>query len=474
MRMQRRGKVGLWTAALVGVSVTTGCEVTNPGPVDDAFLTLPASQQGMVTGARERLNRAVGYVVYSTALVSREIFPGGQTGSYGHTVAEQAGAHAWGAGGPNTIYNNAQQSRWIAEEAIRRFTEVGGVAPTLMAEAHIWAGYANRVLGENWCVGAIDGGVPFWAITEATATVDRAGWEMYFKRAEDHFTKAIALAGNNQNLRLAATAGRAQARVWMQDWAGAVSDAQQISNSYKFEIDMDISTNANVNQRNHLYFASSSSPYRSYTVRFTFADEYYTASGDPRMRWGQYTLASDRLCVGSLQGLGRVPCTRQMRYMSEDDNIRLSSGHEMRLIEAEALLVAGNWQDAMTKINQLRATITSDATSQPLQPWTATNLEGAWTVLKRERGIELWLEGRRMGDQRRWQPMLGADGVTPFGPGTPGDLELPNFEARSTVFSLNPRGRPLQSGGLEPRVLCYNVTAAERNNNPNFAEDSEG
>lgn len=49
----------------------------------------------------------------------------------------------------------------------------------------------------------------------------------------------------------------------------------------------------------------------------------------------------------------------------------------------------------MTKLNARRLALN-------LSPWTAANATEAWTHLKRERGIALWLEGRRLGDQRRW------------------------------------------------------------------------
>jgi hypothetical protein len=419
-----------------------GCEVTNPGPVQDEFLSLEASREGFVNGAQERLTRAVNWMAYSTGLMAREIFPGGQIGSYGHDVQHQAGSHTWSSSGPNGEYNLAQQARWVSEEAIRRFIEVGNVAPALMARVYNWAGYANRVLGENYCESVIDGG-PLEAGSK------------YFERAEKHFTDAIAIAPANSADRTAAYAGRAQARVWLKKWTEAAADAALVPDGFSFAVETDI-TGGNTNQRNHLYFAAASAPYRSYSVKYTFFDDYYTQSGDPRAAWIKYSAANDTLCVGSLQGLGRVPCLRMWKYKSENDNIRLASGREMRLIEAEAMLVAGNFTGALAKINAIRAGITSDK-GGALTPWTAANLTEAWTILKRERGIELWLEARRMGDQRRWDEN-----------NTPGSYELPNFEARSNLFTQYPRGREATDGVPNPRLLCYNISNAERNSNPNI------
>lgn len=74
----------------------------------------------------------------------------------------------------------------------------------------------------------------------------------------------------------------------------------------------------------------------------------------------------------------------------------------MRLTEAEAQLSQGNWQSAMAIINALRSTIISDHTGEAMAAWDAGSAEEAWTHLKRERGIELFLEGRRLGNLRRW------------------------------------------------------------------------
>ena len=93
----------------------------------------------------------------------------------------------------------------------------------------------------------------------------------------------------------------------------------------------------------------------------------------------------------------------------------------------------------------MRTRNVSTKTNRALDPWAATTLTDAWTALKRERMIELWLEGRRLGDQRRWEAAK-----------SPGSIDLPNFEAISTIFRANPRS------------LCFDIPDSERNANTNF------
>jgi starch-binding outer membrane protein, SusD/RagB family len=433
---------GCATLALLGAFGAAACEVTNPGPVNDAYLALPESQAGFVNGAQERLVEAATYLAYGSAYVARELFPGGTP--EGQSLSVLAGSLQWNDAGLSNSYPRIQQARWVAEEAIRRFKALGNVSPALMFQAYVWAGYANRMLGENWCESVIDGG-PLEPGTK------------YFERAQQHFTDAIAIAPT-ANDRLRALAGRAQVRMWLKDWNGAVADAALVPDAFSYVAEVDFA--GNTGQRNQVWYATSGTPYRSATVRFTYFDQYYTDTGDPRTPWIDFPNVVDRLCVGSLQGFGRVPCTFQQRYTEEGSDFRLAGGREMRLIEAEALLTQGNVTAAMAKINGVRTSQISRKTNQPLAPWTATTITDAWTMLKRERGAELWLEARRMGDQRRW-----ADN------NIPGSIDLPNFEAQSTFFVQNPRGREAVQGQTTgARLLCYNISDTERNTNPNIPD----
>ena len=42
------------------------------------------------------------------------------------------------------------------------------------------------------------------------------------------------------------------------------------------------------------------------------------------------------------------------------------------------------------------------------------SLEEAWTHLRWERAVELWLEGRRLGDLRRWEITNAPGGLHPL------------------------------------------------------------
>jgi hypothetical protein len=294
-------------------------------------------------------------------------------------------------------------------------------------EAALWAGYANRLLGENWCEAVIDGG-------------SAEPGSVWLERAEEWFSTAIDLAGTTASLQtsaMAARAGRASVRAALGDWTGAVADAGAVPTDFVFQAQYHITQQSHYNR---IYFAGANRPYRAVTVWNTFYEEYFTETEDPRVPWA--TLAGSPLgdaALGFMNGQ-RAPFYQQKKYPTEASDINLSSGREMRLIEWEAQLRNGDWQTAMAGINARRAELSLD-------PWPASNLNEAWTVFKRERGIELWLEGRRMGDLRRWQAT-----------NTPGTLDTHETAGHADSWLR------------ADQTLCYDIPQNERESNPNIPD----
>jgi starch-binding outer membrane protein, SusD/RagB family len=455
--------------ALMGALFMGACEVTNPGPVQDIFLSDKASHQALVNGSGRRLTEAVNSISYTSALPAREIFPGGQTGAHGHAVLVQGGYIDAGSFGGH--FNDAVQARFIAESALDLFTEVVGTEdeadPAVIQQAYVWAGYANRVLGENWCEAVFDGG-------------PAEPGSAYFTRAEQHFTNAIDNAADAELVR-AARAGRAQVRAWLGDWTGAATDASAVTdNGWAYSLN---SVNQDTDTRNQLYFANADSPYRAYTMWYTYYggsnagltgvdaslpefDGYYELTGDPRVAVLDQS-ATTPYSNAALSGYGQTPFLNQDKYTSGDDDFRLASGREMRLIEAEALLNDGDFAGAMDIIDDLRATIESDHGGtlgripdvlgglpgyDPLP--APTDVPSAMTYLMRERAIELWGEARRWGDLRRWED----------GQSLGGDVRLPPFEFVSELFA----DAAAQASGDPDRLRCFDIPDGERDANPNI------
>ena len=144
-------------------------------------------------------------------------------------------------------------------------------------------------------------------------------------------------------------------------------------------------------------------------------------------------------------GFGQVPWAFPTKYPADNSPYNIATGREMLLIRAEALLTQGQIQPAMALVNQLRTSVRSDQTSQPLSPWVANTLAEAWTALMTERSIELYLEGRHLFDVRRWEEAK-----------VPGDLRLPDFESKSYIFKEKPFSR------------CFPIAQSERDTNPNI------
>ena len=364
---------------LAGVS---GCalDAVNPGPIRAEALNTPSALSSLVNGSGRDLAESINWVAYTGGAVAREIFPAGSTAAFGISVLHQNGKLVDNDG--DTWWNFAQRARWTSEDAVTRIKTVLGTSSAnnaTLAQALVWAGFSNRHLGENFCEGVINGGAP------GPSTV-------YLERAEANFTEAItvATAANNANLVSAATAGRASVRLLRNNTAGAATDAAAVASAYVYRMPY---YQNELDQYNRIFWASANQPYRAHTVWNTYIETYRRATRDPRVPYdSSLTILVGDAAVGSL---GRVRWYFQTKYPTLTSPINLVSGWEMRLIEAEAKLVAGDLDGALTSINGRR-------TALALAPVTATSLAEGWAALKRERGIELWLEGRRLGDMRRW------------------------------------------------------------------------
>ncbi|WP_373060147.1 RagB/SusD family nutrient uptake outer membrane protein [Gemmatimonas sp.] len=372
-------------APLCVIAALPGCalDAVNPGPIRAEALNSPTALSSLVNGTGRDLSEALNWTSYTGGAVTREIFPGGSTGAFGISVQQQNGKLSDDDGG--NWWNFSQRARWTAEDAVTRIKTVLGTASAnnaTLAQALVWAGYSNRHLGENFCQGVINGGAP-------------GPHTVYFERAEANFTEAItvATAVNNINLVRAATAGRASVRLLRNNTVGAATDAAAVPSTYAYQMPY---YQTELDQNNRIFWASANQPYRAHTVWNTYIETHRRATRDPRVPFdSSLTILVGDAAVGTL---GRVRWYIQTKYPTLSSPINLSTGWEMRLIEAEVKLVASDLAGALTSINGRRIALS-------LAPVTAANLTEGWAALKRERGIELWLEGRRLGDLRRWDAL---------------------------------------------------------------------
>jgi hypothetical protein len=373
--------------ATLGIAMACDTSITNPGGAQDEFLDSLTAHEALVTGTRRSLAEAMDWTVYWSAAMTFEINPAGSTGSWGIESYIQAGRFNVDDTGE---WNETQEARWTAEDAVERFrralAEIPG-APDFAtydpaARALVFAGYANRLLGEMFCQVTFDGG-PLRPHTDA------------FVRADSLFrdAKTMTQAAGNTEFLTAAQAGRASvlanlATYGLASWADAAAEAAQVPDDFVFAVPYSAQDD---DQHNHTYWANANLPYRAHTTWGT----YWENVTDPRTPFRVATDTTGDAAVAKFGGL--VPWYPQMKYDAVDSPIPLASGWEMRLIRAEAALDAGDLDEAATQMNVRRTNL-----GLPLFPVPFASVADGYTALKTERAAELWLQGRRMHDVRRW------------------------------------------------------------------------
>jgi len=280
----------------------------------------------------------------------------------------------------NNEWTDLHSGRWTAEDAIRRITRVVGAAAAGSNEnvlkAHVFAGFANRLLGDLFCEAVIDEG----PVEPST---------VHWTRAEQHFTDAIAMGDLNTEFKLAAFAGRAGARLMLGNYSAAADDAGQVPRDFEF---LQAYSSEAPETWNRFVNFNDNSPYRRSTVFSTYFNDYFLETGDPRTPWGSDPDQPDT-------EVGDVPWHFELKYGRGQDNLAtpmtITDGYEMQLIIAENHLRNGSRGQALTIINERR-------TELGLPDLVAASDAEAWTALKLERFREMWLEGRAQADHRRY------------------------------------------------------------------------
>ena len=408
--------------ALVGLAACD-FKVTNPGPTADKFLADTLSLSAQVNGVAYTLGDGMNYQVLHSAVAARELFPTGQSGQFGIEPRNWVGLLVTEE--QATPWNTLSRARWLSDQSLTRLKtalgDAGFAKHPLAAQALIWRGFTYRVLGEAMCVSVIDKG-------PATPARDN------LVRAESAFTAALAVAqaANTANLVNAAYIGRAQVRADLANWTGAVADAAKVPTAFRYQ--MPYYTNVDEYGYNRTMWSSTSqSFYKATSVWGTWYAKYADNTKDPRVSYTQTALTG----AGAFPPVGKVPWWPQAKYVTQTAGINLGTGREARLIEAEAALRDGDIASAMVKIDANRASSGAPVAARPL------TTDDAWTLLKQERGVELWLEGRRLPDMRRWA-------------------------ATNTPGALNPQEVTGAASYLEGQATCFPVSQDEINTNPNL------
>ena len=374
-------------AAVFGV-LLSGCdlfEVVNPGPIIDSALNEESAGKTVLIGVASDVEVAVDAMAWlggpaSTDLDADATQPWLQDAGEGRLTVTNA----------ESSWNPMQLARWGAAAGISRLTETQTDAASnqYLTAAYMWAGWANRVLGDNVCI-AVFGGED----TDGDGNADPGRVEasdMHYTRALERFETARSRAqGSHDSIAVASTAGMAQANLMLGNYSAAASLAAQIPDDFQWVAYR--SDNSGREWNSVWQFTHENQ--KQITVWSMYNDSIGPDT-DPRVPWRDMNQTS---------GGGVKPFYRQLKYTDRAADYPLAKGHEMRLIEAEVMLRAGDREGAIDKINYVRERV-------GVPPVTAATDAEAWLALDRERNFELWLEARRLKDNARF----AAENLSPW------------------------------------------------------------
>jgi hypothetical protein len=408
--------------AALGALVFAGCdpssflEVSDPGAMSASDAQSAANAPTLMNGVIGDFECALGAFIVSMGALSEEL---GDRGFSGDTWfidrRDILSSDVYGevdCTGRPSLYVPISRARWGADNiaTLLGSSDWGDVAnkPLMSAQAALYSGFSYMMLGMSMCSAAIDGG----------AEVSNSA---LLTSAEAKFTEAIALASAaaSTDIGNAAKVGRARARLGLGNGSGAVSDASEVPEGFKFET---VSTSSG-NQRAYNRVYEMTNQGQQYGIQ---EESWTLLTGgveDPRTKsWDSGNIATGGLAIWW-----------QDKYKSRGSALPIAHWEEAQLIIAE---VTGG-QTAVDIINKLRS-------AHPTLPqFASTDADAIADEVLTERRRELWLEGFAAWDDYR--------------------LNLPLNPVVGTPYQITVKG------GIYGDSRCFPLPDIERFNNPNIS-----
>jgi hypothetical protein len=424
--MRQTLALGLALVAVAACSDLTTLTQSNPGSLDPATVYTPANVNLVVNGAISDFECAFSRYVVGSGVFTDELANAiSQSSNFDYDRRTILTNAAYGTGTCSSanqqpsIYTTLSVARRSADTAVahlQTWTDAQMPAGTnrtkLIGQSYAYAGYSLILLGEGMCSAAINVG------PELTPA-------QLFAEAKTRFDAAIAAAGTASDAQTLsfATLGRARVQLDLGNVAAAGTDAATIPATFVQNMGTDA---VNIRREN---------------FSFLFINQSSFGTVDPSFRGLTVDGAPDpRVAVTGLGKNGTAPGAALFspdKYATLGATMPIARYAEAQLIVAEAKLAANDIAGATTAINNARATHTG------LAAFSSTGLSASQMKdqIIEERRRELFLEGHRLGDLRRY-------GLA--------------FQPAS--------GTAYVGGGVYGTQTCFPLPDVERVNNPNISK----
>ena len=290
------------------------------------------------------------------------------------------------------LFGQANTQIIRAIRSVKQYATDGATKTSQVAELYMLQGFTYILAGEAYC-----NGVPVGFVEdEANPTTQIVTNAQLFDMAIANFDTALTTAAaSDTKIRSAALVGKARALVDQKKYAEAAALVAPVTTDYVYNAVFSATTIVN-----DVYDWMFATPNFGPSDKEGGVGLDYVSSKDPRIKVD---------ATKTRPGQDGTPIWVQQMFTKGDAPVPLATGIEARLIEAEALLAAGDATGWLGKLNAARATMTGLA---PLTDPGTTNARV--DLLFRERAFWMYFTSHRVGDLRRLIRQYGRPQNTVF------------------------------------------------------------